>query len=111
MSVLIADVRALDTLDDRREVWWLLHKLPPGDRYRFLAWCCRQVYLPNSRIHPTPSWLRMGPRIRAAAAGDDAQDRALTNEIDMDLFMMAMSYSLDTRAAAVTLEAWVRRRR
>lgn len=106
---LITDVRSLDTLDDRRELWHLLHRLPPRDRFAFLGWCCRQCFLPNSRIHPQPSWFRMGPRIKSATWGDDVQDNALTNEIYTDIWALVMQYELSVRRTAAALEICVRR--
>lgn len=106
---LITDVRSLDTLDDRREVWSLLARLSPKNRFRFLGWACRQCYLPRTTIHPAPSWLRMGPRIKAATSGNESQDLSLTNEIYTDLWMLVMQYGLCARATAERLESFVRR--
>lgn len=106
---LITDVRSLDNLDDRREVHGLLAKLSPRRRYNFLAWACEQCWLPNSNVHPSPSWFRMGERVRAATRGDDEQDLALTNEIYTDLWHLTMQYELSARVIAAALEACVRR--
>ena len=108
---LITDVRVLDTLDDRREIWHLLHRLPPRDRFRFLQFCCLHAYLPNSRIHPTASWFRMGRRIvRAQRSGQraDEQDLALTNEIYIDLWALVIQYGLSARFFAPRLELAIR---
>ena len=107
--VLVTDVRSFDSLDNRREVWHLLHRLSPSQRFAFLGWCCRQCFLPGTKIHPTPSWFRMGKRIKDAQRGDEQQDLALTNEIYMDVFMMGLQYGLSAHRVAVRLESIVRR--
>ena len=106
--MIVENIRSLDTLDDRREVWSLLARLSPRARYQFLAWACSQCFLPHTRVHPTPSWLRMGKRIRDATAGDESQDLALTNEIYTDLWMLVTQYRLSARATAERLEAFVK---
>lgn len=112
MSALITDVKSLDTLDDRRELWHLLHRLAPPDRFRFLSFCCLHAYLPNSRIHPTASWFRMSRRIvRAQRSGQraDEQDLALTNEIYTDIWALVIQYGLSSRFIAPQLEVAIRR--
>jgi hypothetical protein len=106
---LITDVRSIDTLDDRREIWFLLHRLPPRSRFRFLAFLCRHAYLPGSRCHPLPSWFRMAPRIRQAEQGDEQQDLALTNEVYTDILAMTMQYGLSAKFAAESAEQAVKR--
>ena len=101
---------AVDTLDDRREVWHLLHRLPPRGRYRFLAWACTRVDSATSKGQcPTPRWLTMRPRVRRAEAGDEAEDRRLTTEVYLDLGCLAIQFGLDLGAVAPALEAVVRR--
>ena len=100
-------ILAIDTLDDRREVWHLLHRLPPARRVAFLADCCRRVP-GNARGHrPTPS-ARMAPTV-AAAARCDAADHRLTTLVYTDLLVLSSQWGLDLAAAAVRLEGWVRR--
>lgn len=102
---LICDVRPRDNLDDRREIWHLLARLPPRRRYQFLAWCCRQT---TAKPQPLPSWFRMTPRILAAERGDERQDMALTNEIYGDLWALGYQYGLSTALATLELERIVR---
>lgn len=109
MVQLITDAAKHDTLDDRRELWHLLHRLTPADRFRFLGWCCKCVYLPNTTVHPTPSWVRMARRMRDATAGDDRQDNALTTEIYADMFALGLQYHLSFAQVAPVLEALVKR--
>lgn len=99
----------LDTLDDRREIWSLLHRLSPRDRVRFLGWCCSQVAAPGS-TRPTPSLLRMGEVIGMADRCDRADDR-LTNEVYGDVLVLASQWGLDLGRAAVVLERRARGRR
>lgn len=96
----------LDTLDDRRELWHLLHGLSPWSRVAFLERWCLRVPPPT----PAPSVVRMRERIEAARRGCDNADRQLTNEIYYDLLSLATNYGIDLGAVAVDLEA-VRRDR
>jgi hypothetical protein len=99
----------LDTKDDRREVHRLLSLLSPAERLDFIRWCCRQVYLPNSRINPQPS-RRMQPRF-AAAMRDDRADERLVMEQYMDFWQLANIYKLNVVAAAKELERRVKAKR
>lgn len=106
---LITDIKSLDTLDDRREIWHLLHRISPRDRFRVLGILCKSAKLPGSNQSPLPSWFRMQGRVLAAQRGDEKQDLALTNEIYTDIWMMVAQYGLSAKFAAETLEAFVRR--
>jgi hypothetical protein len=99
-------ILAIDTLDDRREVWHLLHRLPPARRVAFLADCCSRVRDCRGN-RPVPS-ARMAPALAAARRCDRA-DHRLTTMLYTDLLMLAAQWGLDPAAAAVRLEAWVRR--
>ena len=92
----------LDTKDDRKEIHHLLAALPPAARMEFLAWCCRQVVLPQTRTHPVPS-ARMAPRFAEARHSDSADER-LTMEIYFDFWRLCNTYGLDPTAAAAELE-------
>ncbi len=106
MSVL-----SFDTLDDRREVWHLLHRLPPAGRVAFLAGRCRLAAPTPAGAPPRPSYLRMRPRVRAAARGCDAADRGLTNEVYADLVLLDLQYAVPLGGTAAALEALTRRGR
>lgn len=95
-----------DTLDDRREIWSLLHRLHPLRRVRFLRLCCQQVTLPGGSQSPAPSY-RMHERIRAALR-DDTADEWLTNEIYGDLFQLAHQWRLDLDTVTRRLEEVVK---
>lgn len=86
---------ALDTLDDRREIYHLLRRLSPRRRVAFLADCCKQVRAktPND-TGPTPSLLRMGPTIKEAYRCDRANDR-LTNMIYFDVLALSSQWHFD----------------
>lgn len=96
----------LDTLDDRREIHALLHRLPPQGRVAFLRWCCDQVR--NRKANPNPDMRRMRDRIAHAQRGNEAHDDALTNETYWDVLALGAQYGLDLRRAAVELESRVR---
>lgn len=96
---------ALDTLDDRREIWHLLHRLPPPARVRFVEWACGQVEgVRGNRPCPMPA----GEMIRDARRCGRGDER-LTNSAYMDLLMLACQWGLDMDAIARQLETWVRK--
>lgn len=97
MSILL-----LDNLDDRREIWQLLHRLAPPRRVDFLRQCCAKVPPPR----PRPAVARMAARLLAARTCGVA-DRGITNEIYYDLLYLSVNHDLDLGAAAVELEAVV----
>lgn len=105
---LKSGLAAFDTLDDRREMAALLERLPPAKRVAFVAWCCRQVTVPNSAIHP-----RVAARthdLAALARWDDSAVERLRVDLWTDLWMLAAQYGLDMDAAAARLVAMVRRK-
>lgn len=99
---------AVDTLDDRREIWHLLHKLSPMDRVRWLGTVCRKIRERDGH-GPHPSVWRMRETITQAYRSDPWNER-LTNEIYGDLIMAASQYQLNLLELAVELESVVRRR-
>ena len=100
----------VDNLDDRREIWLLLHRLSPRARFAFLGWACSQASLTHG-AKPTPRWLTMGPVVLQAEKGDEEADRRLTTEIRMDLVCLGLQFGVDLAALAARLESVVRRRR
>lgn len=98
----------LDTKDDRREIWHLLHRLPPHDRIAFIAWCCDRVK--NRKHNPRPDVAKIRDRIRASVHGDDVADEWVTNECYADFWMLCVQYGLDSAVAGVQLEKVVRRK-
>ena len=100
-----ASLLTLDTLDDRREVWHLLHRLSPRRRVSFLAWACERCTGPRG-AKPVASH-RMAGTIEQAYRCDGA-DLRLTNEVYGDLLALAANYRFDLGAAAVELERRVK---
>lgn len=100
-------ILVLDTLDDRRELWCLLHRLSPRRRVSFLADCCDRVRRPDG-AGPVAS-RRMAPAVALAYRCGRADDR-LTTEVYGDLLVLACQWGLDLAAAAAALEGRVRRR-
>lgn len=95
----------LDTLDDRREIHSLLHRLPPPARVRFLAWACAVVPgVRGNRPLPQP----MPEMVRDAVRCGRGDDR-LTNSVYFDVLVLAAQWELDLRFAAEQLERLVRR--
>jgi hypothetical protein len=96
----------LDTLDDRRELFALLHRLPPRRRVAYVEGLCRGLTIADG--------LRRGVSARTHALAelarrDDSADRRLTLDLYMDCWHLCVQYGLDLPAAAQALEALVRR--
>lgn len=95
----------LDDRDSRREVWHLLHRLPPRARVAFLAHCCTLV--PKGNL-PEPVVYGMREKVRAAHH-DERGDVRLTNDVYGSLLQLFNDFALDAARTAVTLEEWVKR--
>lgn len=93
-----------DTLDDRREAWHLLHRLPPRDRVAFLRWACTLATGKHGR-RPDPVISRES--VRQAYRCDRADER-LTNECYADYLALVAQWDLDQAAALAELVRWVR---
>lgn len=91
----------LDTLDDRRELFHLLHRLPPRARYGYLVRCCEAVKdgLGNG-LFPVPSMRRMVDEAGRCGRADDR----LTNAVYGDILALAANRNLDLAAVALDLE-------
>lgn len=98
----------LDTLDDRREVWGMLSKLPPDARLSWLKWCCDRASGKGRK--PTPDPLRT-PRMVEDARRCDRGDDRLTSEVYLDFWALTFDYSLDPLPCVLELERRVRSRR
>jgi hypothetical protein len=97
-----------DNLDDRREIYCLLDKMPPALRLSWLDWACRRAVLGSSCVHPVVS-----QRTRALARQarwDSAADRRLTHEIFRDLWMLDVSFRVDFEQLLRRLERAVSQR-
>jgi hypothetical protein len=100
---------ACETLDDRREIHRMLHRLPPVERVRFLDRVAKRIRVPNSEGLGA-SWFRMNATIKEAYRCDRA-DLRLTNEVYADCVGLAVQWDVDLLAVAVELEQLVRRLR
>jgi len=98
---------SVDTVDDRREVWHLLHRLPPDHRVAFLQWACKQVPPTNANRLPEPAVWKMRATADLARRCDRA-DNALTNECYSDILQLAATWGLDLVKTAHALERLVR---
>lgn len=94
---------AIDTRDDRVEIWHLLHRLPPRARLSFLRWCCRRVADPRTGNGPKPAFRR--DDIRQAYRCERASER-LTNAVYSDILSLIGQHGLDPAAATLELERW-----
>lgn len=117
MGVKVQGERPLivhDNLDDRREIYSLVRRLPPRERVAFLQWCCDRAYLPRRRPgpHPRPVVAAATLRLaRAAHAGDTAADERLSVECYADIWRLAAQYEREVSFDAVLAELVRRVRR
>lgn len=100
---------ACDTLSDRRDIWFALHKLPPALRVCFLKRACEMVPRAINGQLPAPMIHSMKTTLDEAYRSDDADIR-LSNEIYMDIIGLAANWNLDLVKTAAELERWVRQR-
>lgn len=96
----------IDTRDDRREIWHLLHHLPPRRRAQFLKWCCDQVANDAKGHRPMVRVTR--EEVQDAVRADDG-DHRLTNSVYSLTLILGSQWKLDLVKAAVELESWVKR--
>jgi hypothetical protein len=91
----------VDSVDDRREIWHLLHRMPPVKRLRYLYRCCEAVRdgLGNG-LFPLPSMNSMVDDAQRCDRGDER----LTNAVYVDLLQLAANRNLDLAAVAIDLE-------
>ncbi len=97
----------LDTLSDRRDVWSLLHRLPPASRVAFLADVCQGIRPVAGRV-PAPTPNGFG-RLLAEARRCDRADEMLTNAVYADLLQLFHTWNVDAVRTATRLEALARR--
>jgi hypothetical protein len=79
-----------ENLDDRREIWTLLHRLHPRRRVAFFERCCRASTLGDGPVVPRPG--RDTYDLLAEALRDDSADRPLTNDIYTSLWTLSVQY-------------------
>jgi hypothetical protein len=90
-----------DTLDDRREVLYLLGRLAPARRVAYLRWCCARAVVPGSATHPGPS--RKTLALAERARTDSSADERLTLDLYLDWWTLCTQYELDADAALAEL--------
>lgn len=96
-----------DNLMDRREIFYLLEKLSPYNRLKFLDRCCHKARIPNSPIRPGIS-RAMQSRLPLAMKDDSASEK-LSIEVFMDIWSLAIQYELNMDEALRDLEDLVRK--
>ncbi len=101
-----AQILAFDSLDDRREIYTLLSRLPPRKRVRFLAWVCARAVLPNSLLRPQVD--RETWELAELARVDDSADRRLTLEVNMNVWQVGQSFAVDFPEVIRALEQYGR---
>lgn len=102
----MTNVLSVDTRDDRREVHELLRKLPPARRVAFLDWCCGQSKM-NKFKEPIVV-ARKTRRLAELARWDSSADNALTVDVYLSLWSLAMQFALDLDKALAKLVEMVR---
>lgn len=98
-------ISVAETKAERRTLRYLIGRLPPDERVRFLSWCCDRV--PGSALLRPAVNPEMWAKARAALAGAEADER-LANEVYLDLCRLGGEFGLDLTPAAVELEHRVR---
>lgn len=98
----------LDTLDDRREIWHLLHRLSPASRVAFLRRWCDRIRAANKHGNG-PAPMGFDTLIREANRCERGNER-LTNTVYCDLVAASAQWELDLVAVAADLEAEARGR-
>lgn len=96
-----------DNLDDRREIFCLLKRLPPTQRLSWLQWACRHAALGKSSVRPVVT--SKTRRLAEQARWDNSADERLTLEIFWDLWHLDVSYRVDFETLLKRLEQAVRR--
>ena len=96
-----------DNLDDRREVYHQLSKLPPQKRLAWLEWACRNATLGKSSVRPIVA--AKTRQLAERARWDSAADVRLTMEIFFDLWQMTINYCVDMDLLLRGLERHARR--
>lgn len=95
-----------DNLDSRREISYILSRLSPARRLRFLAWACTQARLGPSQIQPKISdktWA-----LAEQARWDSSASERLTLETYLDLWMLSINYRVNLDNLIRKLEAFAR---
>jgi hypothetical protein len=95
-------VVVMDTKDDRRELWSLLHRLPPGARVAFLMRCCSEVRK-RDKYSNGPVATGFEEMVREAQRCDRGDDR-LTNEVYGQMIILSSQWGLDLYRAGLELE-------
>lgn len=97
----------VDDLDSRREIWVLLGKLPPDERFGFLRWACASVPQGRGSLLPPPVPYLTCSSVAAARRCDRESDR-LTNECYSTLLSLLNDFNVDAMGLARELERRVR---
>ena len=99
-------VLSVDNLDDRREVHELLRKLSPARRVAWLEWACGQSKL--NRFKEPIVVARKTRELAELAQRDSSADNALTVDVYLSMWMLAMQFQLDLDKALAKLVGMVR---
>lgn len=95
----------MDNVSDRREMWHLLHRMPPRDRVRFLKWACGQVGGPGVRTRPEPTYERS---LIDLAYRDDSADLRVTNLVYYDVWVLVGQWEADPIKLGIELDRRVK---
>ena len=106
---MATSIQLLDTVDDRREIWHLLHKMPPLRRVLFLQRVCATIRLKDPHGNgPVP--MGFAEKVADAERCERGNER-LTNAVYADVIAAANQYDLDLVKLACELEQLVKRPR
>lgn len=96
-----------DTLDDRREIWHMLHRIKPMERVKFIEKCCLKVEGPYKGVVFERDKVK---DLIAESRYRSDSDVRLTDVIYLDLLMLVAQWRLNFDWVVQTLESVVRRK-
>lgn len=100
---------ALDTKDDRREIYHLLDRLPPKKRLAFVRWCCRRAFHSHGYSPTKPGVLQKTIELAELARWDSSASDRLSYDLFFDIVNLNRQWFLDLDAALKRLVEMVRK--
>lgn len=104
----MTSVLQLDNVDDRTEVRHaLLRRLSPARRVAFLAWACGQSKLGKFESRPVVG--KQTHELAKLARWDSSADEALSKDVELSLWTLAVQFQLNLDLALAKLVEMVRK--
>ena len=96
-----------DSLDDRREIFRLLNRLPPLKRLAWMRFACSRARMPKGRTQPRPAAKTVA--LAEQARWDSSASEKLTLDLYFDVWHLGVSFELDFDLVMNRLVEMVRR--